>query len=263
MADIVPTNGRAAMRKRNFLVVALVLSLAAAPAVHADPASPKVRAEIVSLSQQLMDAIGEGSKDVWRNIVADDAQVVDEFGRRQGKREMVESLRPFPKGFSGSIEIRNPRVTVYGDTAVIVCEEYERETVFGQKLVVRYIGTNTFVRRAGAWKLVGMEDVTLPTAPPKLDVPGLHLADYTGTYSYGPGRAWTFAVRDGSLSYTTKPGRPPIVAEPIARDIFMEGQGSDERNLLIFRRNESGRVIALIERRKFNDLRLERLNPAK
>jgi len=251
------------MRKRNFLVVALGMSLAAAPAVNADPAPPKVREEIVSLSQQLMDAIGEGRKDVWQKIVADDAQVVDEFGRRQGKREMVESLRPLPKGFSGSIEIRNPRVTVYGDTAVIVCEEYERETVFGQKLVVRYIGTNTFVRRAGAWKLVAMEDVTLPTPPPRLDVPGLHLPDYAGTYSYGPGRAWTFTVHDGTLAYSTKPGRPLVEAEPIARDVFMEGDGSDERNLLIFRRDESGRVASLIERRKFNDLRLERVNATK
>jgi len=247
------------MRNRNFLVVALMMTT---PIVSADPALPQVRDQIVSLSQQLMDAIGEGRKDVWQNIVADDAQVVDEFGRRQGKRDVVESLRPFPKGFSGSIEIRDPHVNVYGDTAVIVCEEYERETVFGQQLVVRYIGTNTFVRRAGAWKLVAMEDVTLPTAPPRLNVSGLHLADYAGTYRYGPGRAWNFAVHGGALSYTTKPGRPPIVAEPIARDVFMEGQGSDERNLLIFRRDDSGRVTALIERRKFNDLRLKRVNAA-
>jgi hypothetical protein len=34
----------------------------------------------------------------------------------------------------------------------------------------------------------------------------------------------------------------------------------DERNLLIFRRDEHGKVNALIERRKFNDLRLTREN---
>jgi hypothetical protein len=249
------------MRNRNVLVFALMTM--AMPMANAAPAPAPVRDRIVSLTQQLMDALGEGRKDVWQNIVADDAQIVDEFGRRQGKREIVESLRPFPKGFSGSIEIRDPQVTVHGDTAVIVCEEYERETVFGQKLVVRYIGMNTFVRRAGAWKLVGMEDVTLPTEPPRLDVPGLHLQDYAGTYSYGPGRAWTFTARDGVLSYTTKPGRPPVAADPIARDVFMEGQGSDERNLLIFRRDASGRVTAVIERRKFNDLRLQRAGAAR
>ena len=34
--------------------------------------------------------------------------------------------------------------------------------------------------------------------------------------------------------------------------------GGDERNVAIFRRDASGRVVELIERRKFNDLHLKR-----
>ncbi len=34
--------------------------------------------------------------------------------------------------------------------------------------------------------------------------------------------------------------------------------GDDERNLLIFRRDPSGQIVELIERRKFNDLHLKR-----
>ena len=243
------------MRNAAFMLFAL---MSIAGAARAEPAPAALRGEIVSLSQRLMDAIGEGRKDVWQELVAHDAVIVDEFGRRQTKQEIVDGLRPFPAGFSGSIAIRDPRVNVYGDTAVIVCEEFERETVFGQKFVVRYIDTNTFVRRDGAWQLVAMEDVTLPTAPPKLDVAGLRLDDYTGTYRYGPSRAWTFSVRDGALSYSTRPGRPPIAADPVAKDVFMEGEGSEERNLLIFRRDAAGKVVAVIERRKFNDLVLTR-----
>jgi hypothetical protein len=233
-----------------------IAAILAAPRARAEPAPAQLRDHIVALSQQLMDALGEGRKDVWQRMVADDAVIVDEFGRRQSKRDIIDSLRPFPPGFSGSIEIRDPRVNTYGDTAVIECEEYERETVFGQKFVVRYIAINTFVRRNGEWKLVAMEDVTLPTPPPKLAVTGLRLSDYAGTYRYGPDRAWTFSVHGGQLSYTTKPGRTAVAAEPIAKDVFMED--NDERNLLIFRRDASGRVVALIERRKFNDLKLDR-----
>ncbi|HJU26602.1 MAG TPA: nuclear transport factor 2 family protein [Rhodanobacteraceae bacterium] len=236
--------------------ILLATLLSVAPAAMAEPAPAQLRTEIVSLSQQLMDAVTYGRKDVWQRILADDAVIVDEFGRRQGKKEIVDSLRPLPPGFSGSIEIRDPRVNVYGDTAVVECEEYERETVFGQKLVVRYIDINTFVRRNGEWKLVAMEDVTLPTPPPKLAVAGLRLADYAGTYRYGPDRAWTFSTQGDRLSYVTRAGRPPIAAEPVAKDVFMED--NDERNLLVFRRDDSGRVVALIERRKFNDLKLDR-----
>ncbi|HET9819913.1 MAG TPA: nuclear transport factor 2 family protein [Rhodanobacteraceae bacterium] len=240
------------------VLLVIAVSLYAIRPAHAEQASPQLQDELVSLTQQLMDAVGEGKSEVWKHIVADDALIVDEFGRRQTAKEIIARLRPFPPGFSGSIEIRDPRANVYGDTAVLVCEEYERESVFGQQFTVRYIATNTFTRHAGAWKLVAMEDVTLPTAPPKLAVAGLDLAEYGGTYRYAPGRAWTFAVHDGALSYMTHPGRPSIVANPIARDVFMEGEGSDERNLLIFQRDASGHVVAVIERRKFNDLKLTR-----
>ena len=236
----------------------MICSAAMSAGAHASPATPATRAKIIALSQQLMDAIGEGRKEVWRRLVADDAVIVDEFGRRQTKSELVDSLRPFPPGFSGSIEIRDAKVSQYGSAAVILCELYEQETVFGQNLIVRYIDTNTFVRRNGEWKLVAMEDVTLPTPPPKLEVRGLSLADYSGAYQYGPGRIWTFVFQGQSLSYSRKPGGPMISADPIAKDVFMEGEGSDERNLLIFRRDSAGKISGLIERRKFNDLYLQR-----
>lgn len=66
-----------------------------------------------------MDAIAPGKAEVWERILAEDAIVVDEFGRRQDKRGLVKELRPLPAGFSGSIEVRNPTVRQYGDAAVV------------------------------------------------------------------------------------------------------------------------------------------------
>jgi hypothetical protein len=37
-------------------------------------------------------------------------------------------------------------------------------------------------------------------------------------------------------------------------------EGSDEKNLIIFRRDGSGRVERLIERRKYNDLHMDRVD---
>jgi hypothetical protein len=34
--------------------------------------------------------------------------------------------------------------------------------------------------------------------------------------------------------------------------------GDDERNILVFRRDDAGKIVELIERRKFNDLHLKR-----
>jgi hypothetical protein len=161
---------------------------------------------------------------------------------------------------SGSIEVRDAHVRHYGGTAVIDCEAYEQETVFGQKLVVRYLFTSTYLRRGGAWKLVAMQDVTLPTPPPALNVSGLNLADYPGTYRYGPERAFFVALEDGKLVMRTKVAGDAHALDPVAKDVFMGSD--DERNLLIFRRDGAGHVAALIERRKFNDLLLQREPPA-
>jgi len=225
-------------------------------AAHADPAPAAVEKEILGLTQQLMDALVPGKADVWQRLLADDALITDEFGRRQGKKEAVDGVRGLPPGFSGNIELRDPHVHVYGDTAVIECEWYETESVFEQKLRVRYIGTTTFVRRDGHWRVVAMSDVTLPTPPPPLEVRQLPLQDYPGTYRYGPDRAWSVAVESGKLVYRTKAGRAPVGLDPVATDVFMGAD--DEKNLILFRRDAAGKITEIIERRKFNDLHLRR-----
>lgn len=232
------------------------LAYAAAMPSHAGEAPPDVRDQLVALTQRIMDAIGEGKAEVWRQALADDAVVTDEFGRRQDKAEAVAAIRPFPPGISGSIQVRDARVRVYGDTAVIDFEDYERETYFGQQFVVRYPSTATYVRRSGEWKLVAWMDVTLPTPPPSLAVRDLSLADYPGTYRIAPDRAWSIE-RDGDhLVFRTKAGRPAVALDPVARDVFMGGD--DEKNLYVFKRDAAGKVVELVERRKFNDLHLQR-----
>ena len=222
-----------------------------------DAAPPKpLREELLQLTQAWVDAMPTGDKPVWQNLLTDDAVLVDEFGRITHKADSIAALQPFPPGFSGSIQLRNPTVRQYGDTAIMQVEEYERETVFGQSFTVRYQSLLTFVKQAGGWKLAAYEDVTLPTPPPKLAVSNLVPGDYAGTYRYAPNRAWTVSVKDHQLGYLTHAGGATNVLEPVAKDVFMGSD--DERNLLIFHRDAQGKVDALIERRKFNDLHLSR-----
>src|SRR5690348_15586759 len=108
---------------------ALALGIAfASPAAFAET-DAEVQARLVGLTQELMDALIPGKTDVWQRILADDAIVIDEFGRIQNKKEAVDSVHPFPKGFSGTIEIRYPSVRVHGDSAVLKGEMYEKEGV--------------------------------------------------------------------------------------------------------------------------------------
>lgn len=224
--------------------------------VSAADAPAALTRQLVASTQALVDAIPKGDKATWQRLLADDAVLVDEFGRVTHKADMIASLHPFPEGFSGSIELRDPHTTQHGSTATLQVEEYERETVFGQKFTVRYQALLTYVREDDDWKLVGYADVTLPTEPPTLVVKNVHAEDYAGTYRYAPTRAWTVVNRNGELSYTTHAGGTPNVLQPLGGDVFMGSD--DERNLLIFRRGTDGKIDALVERRKFNDLTLGR-----
>lgn len=235
------------------LLATLIASL---PTLHATTAPDPLRDELVSITQAWVDAIPAGRKDVWEHTLADDAVLIDEFGRIQNKREAIASLSPFPTNISGSIELRDPHVHAFGNTALLQVEEYEREAFFGQHFVVRYEAMVTFVRHDKQWRIAGYEDVTLPTEPPHLQVAGLQPRDYVGSYRFAPTHAWTFSMRDHVLGYVTGPGRPFMAVEPIAHDVFMGTD--DERNLLIFSRDAAGHVTGLIERRKFNDLHLRR-----
>jgi hypothetical protein len=230
----------------------------ALPPVHAAEAPAALRDELVRTTQALMDALPTGDKAPWEQWVTDDAVIIDEFGRVAGKADTIASLHRFPTGVTGSMEMRDPHAWLHGDSALLSVELYERESYFGQSFVVRYRSLLTFVRQAGQWKLAGAEDVTIPTPPPRLDVPGLVPNDYVGTYRYAPGRAWTVSLDHGVLGYVTRPGGPVNTLQAVAKDVFMGTD--DERNLLIFQRDEHGKVVTLIERRKFNDLKLGREN---
>jgi ketosteroid isomerase-like protein len=228
--------------------------LAAAIATPATDAPPSLQKELLASTQALVDGLPTGDKATWQRLLTDDAVLVDEFGRIAHKADTVDSLHAFPPGFSGSIQLRDPHVTQHGDTALLQVEEYEQETVFGQKLVVRYQSLWTYVKQADGWKLAGYADATLPTDPPRLTVANLHPDDYVGTYRYAPTRAWAVVSKGGAVSYTTHAGGTPNVLQPVARDVFMGSD--DEKNLLIFHRGADGKVDAVIERRKFNDLKL-------
>jgi hypothetical protein len=249
---------RPAMKKQ--LLGYAFLPMLSAGSAFASPPAPidrdAVQRELMATTQWLMDALASGKSEVWRDALADDALIVDEFGRVQGKDEAVASVTGLPPGFSGEIRLLNPRLQLDGDTAVLLVDNDETETVFGQRLQVVYRMLATWVRRDGAWKLLGMQDVTVPTTPPPLQVADLPLGDYPGVYRYAPQRSFTVALAGDAMSYTTRPGRPPVRLLPLSRDVFMDD--GDEKNLYLFRRDANGKVIAVIERRKFNDLAMAR-----
>jgi hypothetical protein len=241
------------MRLRTLVALSVI---ALASSARADDAPAAVREALVAQGQALFDSLATGKAEVWASTLADDCVIVDEFGALQTKQDMVGAIRPFPKGMSGSIEIRTPRAHAQGDSVLLDGEAYEQEEVFGQKLVVRYRFLMVFRKIGPGYKLTALTTATIPTPPPPLSVPDLKVDDYPGVYRYGPERAFTVSAAGGKLGFTTRPGAPATALDPVAHDVFMDG--GNEKNLILFRRDAAGRVTELIERRKFNDLHMKR-----
>jgi hypothetical protein len=230
---------------------------AAAPKPLGTAATERETIEIVKRAQTLFDGLAPGDVALWREALTEDAVLIDEFGRRQTKAEALRDMRPLPAGFSGSIEVRHPNVHFYQGTAVLDCEMFEQEKVFEQQLTVRYLATLVFVHQGRDWRLAAMETVTLPTPPPRLEVGDLPVSDYPATYAYGPGRSFIVELEGRELKFRTRSGGRATPLEPLAKDVFMDA--GEERNLILFRRDERGRVTSLVERRKFNDLHMRRI----
>ena len=157
------------MRYRRLVMLMPAIAIAFSASAAAQEPLASTHGVILTLSRQLFEALTDGHSKVWAHTLADDAVVTDESGRRETKAEIVRNIRPLPQGISRSIEIRDPKVRQQGDTAVLDCENYEQETAHGQKRVVRYKSTLTFVKQGRDWRLTSLHTTPVPSAPPPGD----------------------------------------------------------------------------------------------
>lgn len=76
--------------------------------------------ELVRRTQELFDAVIPADQAPWKKYYADDCMYNDEKGRSFDKSKLVADIAPLPKGYSGSIKIKNPQSRITADTAVLL-----------------------------------------------------------------------------------------------------------------------------------------------
>ena len=213
----------------------------------ADAATEK---EIASIIQKLMDAIPIGDQAVWDTYVADDVIYTDENWKVLTKKDLLESLKPLPKGYSGSIKAANFRFN--GDTAAVSWESLEEEEfVFGQRLAPVYLVTDTYFKRQGQWQLVAEQIIVRPSERKPIAVDSKVYESLVGEYELAPGVIYKITVEGGKL-IGQRTGRDKQELLPAdANTYFVKGTIRDER---VFIRDAQGRVLEIRDRRENNDL---------
>ena len=176
----------------------------------------------------------------------------DEKGRSLDKAKLVADLTPLPKGYSGSIEVRNPESRMTEETAILTYDLDETETIFGQELHARYHETDTWLRRQGQWQIVAAQAFRYYEDP----VPGKANPDKfracTGTYEVSKeSERKTMVTAEGNNLFMERTGGKKVQLFPESGDIFFR-KGVEGR--ILFRFNSDGKVEALIDRRNNEDV---------
>jgi len=231
------------------IVVILLLALTAGVPAAAD-SETITQDELVRRTQELFDAVAVGNQAPWKQYFAKDAVYFDEKGRSMDKAALVADVMPLPKGYTGSIKVVNAHSRIIGHTGILTYDLDETETIYGQNMTARYHGTDTWLFRDGCWQIAAgqMFRYYEDPAPGKVDIARLN--DYVGTYELAPGITLT-VLREGDKLYSKRGERPQELLLPETCDLFFR-PGAEGRRL--FRRNDSGKVDALIDRRNNEDL---------
>lgn len=202
------------------------------------------------LTQQLLDAL-PGDVAVWRRYLSDRVVYVSEAGHVASKEELLRAFVPFPEGLAGSIEVRNPRITDYGEVAVSVFDAHERQTVYDQRIEVNYRTTHTWRRENGRWRLIAAQNLVLARDPAAMPIDTRRLADYVGTYELSGRRRYRVEQRGDVLVGGRENSQlTPLIA--VGDNVFVDS-GSSLGILRIFVRGRTGAVERMVQRRKFAD----------
>jgi ketosteroid isomerase-like protein len=145
-----------------YILPTCLMLLAASTAFSADARTGKNSAEqaLIQLENDWSQADLDRDPAALNRILAEDWIGIDFEGRVQNKQQALQGIR----SGSGSLEstvLRNMKVRVYGNTAVVTGTDTEKGEYHGKDSSGRYVWTDVFVRRNGRWRAVSSQSTKL------------------------------------------------------------------------------------------------------
>lgn len=221
------------------LVLLIFSSFGVAQTTAQNSSDSATEQELIRIAQELLDAVALGDKAVWEKYVADDVIYTDENWRILTKKQLLDSLAPLPKGYSGSIRIANVQSRINGDSAVLSYRALEEQYIFGQKLSPVYLVTDTYFKRNGRWQMIASHVIVLPSERKPIAVnPKIHKS-IVGEYELTPGVTYTITL-EGDKLMGQRTGRAKEELLPADESTFFS-QGDDTRRKGFRARRERAR----------------------
>lgn len=141
----------AIMITRSSFALAAFACLLGAPMARGEEATPQ--AQVKALQGQLLQAILKGDTGFMEAHYTDDCLVIHGDGRTTTKAQELESFRSGATRYR-SIAVREARIRIYGDAAVVNALATVDATINGQLYSGDVRNTRVWVRDGGTWKVV-------------------------------------------------------------------------------------------------------------
>jgi ketosteroid isomerase-like protein len=109
--------------------------------------------EIMQIEKEMLAALLKGDATPSERYLADSYVFTGPDGVSMGKAQSVEDLK------SGNLKLQaasldNPKVQVYGDTAVVTYSSNDKGTYKGKDISGKTRWTDVFVKQKGRWTIV-------------------------------------------------------------------------------------------------------------
>ena len=143
--------------------IASALLLLAATAFPGQSKKNSVEQTLIQLEQDWSEADLHRDAAALKRILADDWIGIDFEGTVLTKPQALVGIAS-DSGSLASTVLRNMKVRVYGNTAVVTGTDTETGDYHGKDSSGRYQWTDVFVRRGGRWQAVSSQSTKL-TAP--------------------------------------------------------------------------------------------------
>lgn len=108
---------------------------------------------VIAMEHRWIDATIKGDADAFATFMADEYVAVVANGRIRDKATWVEGVRSSSMKYE-SVDLRNLKVRLYGETAVVTGEYTQKATSGGQDYSASGAYVTTWLKRNGRWQAI-------------------------------------------------------------------------------------------------------------
>ncbi len=206
--------------------------------------------EIAAQINQRHAALARFDKDAYSEFI-DQLAVFAEPGDVHTGAQQIAEARP-TVGYKMVVEHESPKVMSFGQTAIAIYHQSEKEIFGEQSLTSRFMVVDTYIKKDRSWVLVAHVELPEPVKRQAVKVNPAVLAQYAGQYEYGPGFVDTITVSGGKLMAQQTNEDKPVELLALNETTFFEDGDAD--GLVVFEKDASGKICQYVYRARGQEL---------